>query len=215
MKRCKNYYPQNNYMKNRFYYYLKKSVKSNYAFLNSRRDKFYTHATPRENSWGVQEVNYMGDIPMNSNASSKYCLRLACPLSRADRRLYCTPGARWSTDGDGDCWLVVTFNTRVTPIAVIPSRSSASLLLPRYKKGRTLVSGWESIISQAMSDGQLNGAGNNEFSHMSLWRKWNSLWPPGEKQFNRQRSEKIKRTNVSNIIVLRIIYFTWFVVLYF
>lgn len=127
---------------------------------------------------------------MNSNASSKYCLRLACPLSRADRRLYCTPGARWSTDGDGDCWLVVTFNTRVTPMAVIPSRSSASLLLPRYKKGRTLVSGWESIMSRATSDGQLNGAGNNEFSHMSLWRKWNSLWPPGEKQFNRQRSVK-------------------------
>lgn len=132
----------------------------------------------------------MGDIPMNSNASSKYCLRLAWPLSRADRRLYTTPEARWSTAGDGDCWLVVTFNTRVTPMAAMLSRSSASLLLPRYKNGKTLVSGWESIISQATSGGQLNGAGNNEFSHKSLCREWNSLCPPEEKQFNRQRLVK-------------------------
>ena len=119
-------------------------------------------------------------LPMNSNASSKYCLRLACPLSKTESRLYTTPEARWSIVGDGDCWLVVTFSTRVTPMAVIPSRSSASLLLPRYKNGSTLVRGWVSIDSRSTSVGQLalSGAGSREFSHMSLCREWNSLWPP-------------------------------------
>lgn len=137
------------------------------------------------------------DLPIKSNASSKYCLRFAWLLSRTDNRLYTTPEVRWSITGDGDCWLVVTFNTRVIPMVDIPSRSSASLLLPRYKNGSNLVSGCVSIISLLTSCGQLpltiGGAGNSELSHISLCREWNSLWPPA----------KTKRTNVIKLLLIR------------
>lgn len=106
--------------------------------------------------------------PINSKASSKYCFRFWWPESDAGICLYVIPHSSWYP---GSC--EVTFSTQVVPNPRKQDRSAASytkisklnlrsqiytkkltLLLPRYKKGKTFDAGYESTSARLGQDAE-------------------------------------------------------------
>ena len=125
---------------------------------------------------------WVSNLPINSKASSKYCLRFWCPLSVAGICLYVIPQVSWYPASCG-----VTLRTQVVPRSCRQDKSAAFLLLPRYKKGKTREAGCESMSARAGHDADDGKPRDDKpetkvSSHKSLCLRWNSVWPPEKKQ---------------------------------